>query len=119
MQIKLLQGASTVWMREAVCDMAQFLYQTIEALEQAGFLQDMPDFIEQGLSERIDLRDYQRRAFRYFITYYENENLRKNKQIHTLFHMATGERVIIVTGCINVLVSRVSGTLTKYNSCIA
>lgn len=57
MQIKLLQGASTVWMREAVCDMAQFLYQTIEALEQAGFLQDMPDFIEQGLSERIDLRD--------------------------------------------------------------
>ena len=32
---------------------------------------------------------------------------------------ATGERVIIVTGCINVLVSRVSGTLTKYNSCIA
>ena len=31
----------------------------------------------------------------------------------------TGERVIIVTGCINVLVSRVSGTLTKYNSCIA
>ena len=33
--------------------------------------------------------------------------------------MPTGERVIIVTGCINVLVSRVSGTLTKYNSCIA
>ena len=33
--------------------------------------------------------------------------------------METGERVIIVTGCINVLVSRVSGTLTKYNSCIA
>lgn len=36
-----------------------------------------------------------------------------------IFEMATGERVIIVTGCINVLVSRVSGTLTKYNSCIA
>ena len=28
--------------------MAQFLYQTIEALEQAGFLQDIPEFIEQG-----------------------------------------------------------------------
>ena len=33
--------------------------------------------------------------------------------------METGERVIIVTGCINALVSRVSGTFIKYNSCIA
>jgi len=32
---------------------------------------------------------------------------------------ATGERVIIVTGCINILISRVSGTLNKYISCIA
>ncbi len=35
-----------------------------------------------------------------------------------LLVMPTGERVIIVTGCINALVSRVSGTLDKYNSCI-
>ncbi len=81
--------------------MAQFLYQTIEALEQAGFLQDMPDFIEQGLSERIVLRDYQKRAFQYFVTYYENENLRKNKQIHNLFHMATGSgKTVIMAGLI-------------------
>jgi len=33
--------------------------------------------------------------------------------------METGERVIIVTGCINALVSRISGTLIKNNSCIA
>ena len=32
---------------------------------------------------------------------------------------ATGERVIIVTGCINILISRVSGTFIKNNSCIA
>ena len=32
---------------------------------------------------------------------------------------STGERVIIVTGCINVLVSRVSETFIKNNSCIA
>ena len=31
----------------------------------------------------------------------------------------TGERVIIVTGCINALVSRVSGTFIKNKSCIA
>ena len=33
--------------------------------------------------------------------------------------METGERVIIVMGAINVLVSRFSGTLDKYISCIA
>lgn len=33
--------------------------------------------------------------------------------------METGERVIIVTGCINALVSRVSGTFIKNKSCIA
>ena len=33
--------------------------------------------------------------------------------------METGERVIIVTGCINALVSRVSETFIKNNSCIA
>ena len=59
------------------------------------------------------------------------QNLRKVQLDNKLFadnelannnftiEMETGERVIIVTGCINVLVSRVSGTLTKYNSCIA
>ena len=36
-----------------------------------------------------------------------------------IFRGAPGERVIIVTGCINALVSRVSGTLIKNNSCIA
>ena len=36
-----------------------------------------------------------------------------------LLVMPTGERIIIVTGCINALVSRVSGTLIKNNSCIA
>ena len=41
------------------------------------------------------------------------------EQVIISFSAPTGERVIIVTGCINVLVSRVSGTLTKYNSCIA
>ncbi len=81
--------------------MAKFLYQTIESLEQAGFLKDMPQFIEQGLSDRIVLRDYQEKAFRYFITYFENENLRKNKQIHNLFHMATGSgKTVIMAGLI-------------------
>lgn len=36
-----------------------------------------------------------------------------------LIDMPTGERVIIVIGAINALISRISGTLNKYISCIA
>ena len=53
-------------------------------------------------------------------------NFRKNEW-RGILEMATGERVIIVTGCINALRSRVSGTLVnmihvllrviKYNYC--
>ncbi len=35
------------------------------------------------------------------------------------FEMATGERVIIVMGAVNVMKPRVSGTLNKYILCIA
>ncbi len=38
---------------------------------------------------------------------------------HGVIAGATGERVIIVMGAINVLVSRFSGTFIKYNSCAA
>jgi HKD family nuclease len=45
--------------------------------------------------------------------------IRHDGENKALLISATGERVIIVTGCINVFKSRVSGTLAKYNSCIA
>lgn len=96
----------------------RFLYETLDALNSAGMLSPIPDIIERNLASSIQLREYQVQAFQNFVTYFENENLRKNKQVHTLFHMATGERVIIVTGCINVLESRVSGTSINNNSCI-
>jgi len=43
----------------------------------------------------------------------------KNGLYRNLVVAATGERVIIVMGAVNVLVSRVLGTFIKYNSCIA
>lgn len=43
----------------------------------------------------------------------------KNSDYHFSVEMETGARVIIVTGCINALVSRVSGTFIKNKSCIA
>ena len=65
------------------------------------------------IDDRITDRYYQKEAIRAVC-----DAIEKGHRKHLLV-MATGERVIIVTGCINVLVSRVSGTLTKYNSCIA
>lgn len=79
----------------------KFLYQTLDVLNEAGMLADLPDIIEKGLSSHIVLREYQEEAFKYFITYVENENLIKNKKVHTLFHMATGSgKTVIMAGLI-------------------
>jgi type III restriction enzyme len=78
-----------------------FLYETLDALASAGMLSPMPDIIERNLASSIQLREYQVQAFQNFVTYFENENLRKNKQVHTLFHMATGSgKTIIMAGLI-------------------
>lgn len=79
----------------------KFLYEELDSIKKFGFLKELPDIIENGLSENILLRDYQKEAFRNFITYMENEELSKNKQIHTLFHMATGSgKTVIMAGLI-------------------
>lgn len=79
----------------------KFLYEELDSINKFGFLKDLPDIIESGLSENIILRDYQKEAFQYFITYMENEELSKNKQVHTLFHMATGSgKTVIMAGLI-------------------
>ncbi len=97
----------------------QYLYEELDVLKKFGSIKELPEYVVGNLNENIVLRDYQEEAFSYFVTYYESTEFRKNKQVHNLFHMATGAGVIIVTGCINALVSRISGTLIKYNSCIA
>ena len=78
-----------------------FLYETLDALASAGMLSPMPDIIKHNLASSIQLREYQVQAFQNFITYFENENLRNNNQVHTLFHMATGSgKTIIMAGLI-------------------
>ncbi len=85
----------------------KYLYEIIEILDELGMLSPVPNFLVEGLSNKIELREYQTKAFQYFITYYENENIRKNKQIHTLFHMATGSgKTIIMAGLILYLYSK-------------
>ncbi|WP_341492972.1 DEAD/DEAH box helicase family protein [Mesomycoplasma ovipneumoniae] len=62
---------------------------------------ELPEIIKTGLSSKIELREYQIDAFKSFITYFEKESFRKNKQIHSLFHMATGSgKTIIMAGLI-------------------
>jgi len=73
----------------------------------------MEKYLPNQKGKIIELKDHQEEAINNL-----NKMRQEGESIALLYH-ATGERVIIVTGCINVLVSRVSGTLTKYNSCIA
>lgn len=78
----------------------QYLYQELDVLKKVGVLKELPEYIESNLNDNIVLRDYQEDAFKYFITYCESD-LKKNKQIHTLFHMATGSgKTVIMAGLI-------------------
>ena len=78
-----------------------FLYEKINTLKESIEIPEIPEIIENGLSEKIVLREYQKDAFNNFQIYFENEKLRKNKQIHTLFHMATGSgKTVIMAGLI-------------------
>ncbi len=78
-----------------------FLYEKIDTLKEAGISVDFLDLIKSGLSKRILLREYQVDAFINFTLYFETDGLRKNKQVHTLFHMATGSgKTVIMAGLI-------------------
>ena len=74
---------------EVVIDESKFLYGKINAAVQVGLtLPELPLYITNNLSEKFAIRDYQKEAFQYTIHYIEN--MAKNKQIHLLYHMATG-----------------------------
>ena len=79
----------------------QFLYHKLDALKDAGISSELPEIIIKGLSKKIILREYQEEAFKNFLIYNENNNLKNNKQVHTLFHMATGSgKTVIMAGLI-------------------
>jgi predicted helicase len=63
---------------------------------------------------RREPREYQEEAIRTIVHAYNEASSRKAMVV-----MATGERVIIVMGAVNVMKPRVSGTLNKYILCIA
>lgn len=79
----------------------QFLYEKLDVAKEFGMNVDFPEIIKSGLSKKISLRKYQIDAFTNFALYFDNDGLRKNKQVHTLFHMATGSgKTVIMAGLI-------------------
>lgn len=74
----------------------QYLYQKLDALNEFGNISGLPEYIKFNLNDNIILREYQIEAIQYFITYFKSDKLRKNKQIHNLFHMATGSGKTII-----------------------
>lgn len=79
----------------------QFLYEKLDIAKELGMTVELPEIITSGLAKKIALREYQVDAFKNFIGYFENDRLRKNKQVHTLFHMATGSgKTVIMAGLI-------------------
>lgn len=71
-------------------DKERFLFENFDVLRNFGQIPSVPNYIEEGLAEHIQLREYQREALENFITYMETPKFSKNKLIHLLFHMATG-----------------------------
>lgn len=79
----------------------QFLYEKLDVAKEVGISINFPEIIKSGLSKKISLREYQIDAFTNFALYFDNDGLRKNKQVHTLFHMATGSgKTVIMAGLI-------------------
>ena len=78
-----------------------WLYERIDAIKDSGYGAEFPQFIKENLNSNFEIRPYQKNAFCNFITYFENQNLHKDKSIHTLFHMATGSgKTLIMAGLI-------------------
>ena len=68
------------------------------------FMNSFPNILENE-----DLREPQIRAYASLYNHF----IRDKNSNHALIVLPTGARVIIVTGCINVLISRVSETFIK------
>jgi type III restriction enzyme len=77
-----------------------FLYEQLDAMRSAGFIPELPKYIQNNLNPKFELRQYQSEAFENFVAYFENTKLCA-KPTQTLFHMATGSgKTLIMAGLI-------------------
>ena len=82
------------------------LYKEIDTAKKYNAYKELPDYIPENLNPRMELREYQKAAFRNFVTYYETESLRSGTD-RVLFHMATGSgKTLIMAGLMLYLYSQ-------------
>jgi len=75
-----------------------FLFEQIEQARNFGAYAELPSYIGSNLNPVFEIRPYQDSAFCNFITYFENEHIRKDPT-NVLFHMATGSgKTLIMAG---------------------
>lgn len=81
----------------------EFLYKKFDLLEEMGHMSDMefPE-IEDNLSSRFPIRDYQKKCFSRFDYFSSNQQISKQKKpYHVLFNMATGSgKTLVMAGLI-------------------
>lgn len=71
------------------------LFDEIKTLEEYGHNKKTPQYIIDNLSTKIKLREYQKKAFEYTLTYVSHKKW-ENKQKHLLYNMATGSGKTII-----------------------
>ena len=74
--------------------MERFLYEKLDVSREIGAIKEIPNFLKQGLSKRIELREYQKEAFENFITYFENEKLNK-KGVNVRIVKESSTRILV------------------------
>lgn len=76
------------------------LNERMEVYSTDNMLFEMPEIISSSISQSMEIRPYQREAFRRFITYFEKTEI-KRYPAQVLFHMATGSgKTLIMAGLI-------------------
>ena len=80
----------------------KFLYETLDSASELGFLKkDIPDYLEDNLNPKFELRSYQEEAFARFFHCLDNDFPGKDWPLHFLFNMATGSgKTLIMAGLI-------------------
>jgi len=75
-----------------------FLYQELDTIEKYGAIKNQKfNFVNDNLNPKLELREYQNKAFNRFYFYYQGDMKPKNN-IHLNFNMATGSGKTIIMG---------------------
>ncbi|VEN74750.1 conserved hypothetical protein [Candidatus Desulfarcum epimagneticum] len=80
----------------------KFLHEELDAVSKMGFLKkEIPDFLNDNLNPKFELRPYQQEAFSRFFYCLDNDCPDKDWPLHFLFNMATGSgKTLIMAGLI-------------------